>query len=209
MRVWRMSLQRTKSAIISWQELAHFSYEGSIILTLLHWFIFGCMIIHVGARQNQQNNICAQPWCIRAVWSESWLCAQWEANDQGFFMQTAKTYQIRLMPRLIEVFTRRTGHFVSVYHVVAHSCFVAGSSERQIRYVFEPCHEIMEVFVFRKLVFQMRMHSQTVGQDVWFLAGPFIDVHTLCVCKQQRLWWDCADGHILSVFVGIASSRWF
>ena len=44
--------------------------------------------------------------------------------------------------------------------------------------LFEPCHEIMVLFVLRKLNLQMRMNSHPVGLDVWFLVGPFIYFHT-------------------------------
>ena len=33
--------------------------------------------------------------------------------------------------------------------------------------MFEPSHEIMVLFVLRKLILQMRMHSYPVGLDVW------------------------------------------
>ena len=38
----------------------------------------------------------------------------------------------------------------------------------------EPCHEIMVLFVLRKLILQARMCSHPMGLDVWFLVGPFI-----------------------------------
>ena len=57
-----------------------------------------------------------------------------------------------------------------------------------------PCHEITARFVLCK--FQMRNHP--VGLDVWFLVGPFVYFH-IYVCKQQRLWRDCADEACLSL----------
>ena len=47
--------------------------------------------------------------------------------------------------------------------------------------VFEPTHEIMALFVLRKLILQTRMRSHPVGLDVWFLVGPFVYFHTSCV----------------------------
>ena len=44
--------------------------------------------------------------------------------------------------------------------------------------LFEPAHEILALFVLRKLILQTRMHSHTLG---------------LHVCEQRRLWRDCAD----------------
>ena len=49
---------------------------------------------------------------ICPVWSVL-LCAQWVAKDQCFFMWTAKTDQTGQKPRLIQVFTGRTGHFAA------------------------------------------------------------------------------------------------
>ena len=36
----------------------------------------------------------------------------------------------------------------------------------------EPAHEIMVLFVLRKLIIQTRMRSQLVGLDVWFWSDP-------------------------------------
>ena len=38
---------------------------------------------------------------------------------------------------------------------------------------FEPSHEIMFVFILRKLILQTRMRSHPVWLDVWFFFGPF------------------------------------
>ena len=49
---------------------------------------------------------------IRAVWSESSLCAQWEAKDPRFLHADSEdSDQTGRMPRLIWVFAGRTGHF--------------------------------------------------------------------------------------------------
>ena len=58
--------------------------------------------------------------------------------------------------------------------------------------LFDPSHEIMVLFVLRKFILQMSMHSHPVGLDVWFLVEPFVYFHTLCV-RTGRLWPDCAD----------------
>ena len=42
----------------------------------------------------------------------------------------------------------------------------------------EPAHEIMALFVLRKLIIQTYMCSNPVGLDVWFLVGPFVYFHT-------------------------------
>ena len=38
-----------------------------------------------------------------------------------------------------------------------------------------------------KLILQTRMHSHPFGLDVWFLVGPFIYFHTLCVRTAKAL----------------------
>ena len=51
----------------------------------------------------------------------------------------------------------------------------------------EPSHEIMVLFILRKLILQMRIGSLPVGQDVGFLVGPFVYFHTLCVRTGKAL----------------------
>ena len=53
--------------------------------------------------------------------------------------------------------------------------------------LFEPAHEIMALFVFRKLILQTRMHSHPVGLDVWFLVEPFVYFNTSCVRTAKAL----------------------
>ena len=75
----------------------------------------------------------------------------------------------------------------------------------------EPCHKIMALFVFRKLVLQTHMRSHPVGLDVWFLVEPFVYFHTTCVraakamarlreCKgsPEPLLFACVIGTIIS-----------
>ena len=51
--------------------------------------------------------------CIRPVWSESSLCAQWTAKDPSFLHADSEdSDQTERMPRLIWVFAGRTCHFV-------------------------------------------------------------------------------------------------
>ena len=45
----------------------------------------------------------------------------------------------------------------------------------------------MALFVLRKLILQMRMHSHPVGLDVWFLVGLFLYFHTSCVQTAKAL----------------------
>ena len=50
-----------------------------------------------------------------------------------------------------------------------------------ILWLNEPCHEIMVLFIFCKLILQMHMGSHPVGLDIRFLVGHFICFHTSCV----------------------------
>ena len=52
---------------------------------------------------------------------------------------------------------------------------------------FEPSHEIMALFVLRKLILQTRMHSLPVELDVWFLVVPVVYFYTLCVRTAKAL----------------------
>ena len=52
---------------------------------------------------------------------------------------------------------------------------------------FEPAYEIMALFVLRKLILQTHMRSHQVGLGVWFLVGPFVYFHTLCVRTAKAL----------------------
>ena len=51
----------------------------------------------------------------------------------------------------------------------------------------EPVHEIMVLFVLRKLVLQTRMRSHPVGLEVWFMVGPFVYFHTAYVRTAKAL----------------------
>ena len=53
--------------------------------------------------------------------------------------------------------------------------------------LFEPCHEIMVFSTLRKLILQTCMHSHPVGLNVWFLVGPFVNIHTSCMRTAKVL----------------------
>ena len=57
----------------------------------------------------------------------------------------------------------------------------------------EPCHEIMVLFILRKLTLQTRMRSHPVGLNVWFLVGLFVYFHTSCVRTAKALAWLCGQ----------------
>ena len=51
----------------------------------------------------------------------------------------------------------------------------------------EPSHENMAPFVLRKIILQTRMRSHPLGQDVWFLVGPFVYFNTSCERTMKTL----------------------
>ena len=48
----------------------------------------------------------------------------------------------------------------------------------------EPSHEIMALFILRKLILQTRMRSHPVGLDVWLAPSS---TSVLYVCEQRKL----------------------
>ena len=76
------------------------------------------------------------------------------------------------------------------------------------RPLIEPAHEIMALFVLHKLVLQTRMHSHSVGLDVWFLVGPFIYFHTSCVrtAKAVARLCRCAGSPVPSLVACVIST---
>ena len=77
------------------------------------------------------------------------------------------------------------GHFYP--YKLVKSIFIQGVSNIHFHFVFEPCHEIMALFILRKLILQKGMSSHPVGLDVWFLVGPLVYFHTSCVRTAKVL----------------------
>ena len=50
-----------------------------------------------------------------------------------------------------------------------------------------PSHEIMALFVLRKLILQTRMRSHPMGRDVLCLVGPFVYFYTSCIRAAKAL----------------------
>ena len=70
------------------------------------------------------------------------------------------------------------------------SCFSICGKELKMTIkirITEPCHEIMVLFVLRKLILQTLMRSYPMGLDVWFLVGPFVYFHTSSVRTAKAL----------------------
>ena len=65
------------------------------------------------------------------------------------------------------------------------STFIVSAQKIQKR--IQPCHEIIVLFILRKLILHMRMCSHPVGLDVWCLDGPFVNFHTSCVRTAKAL----------------------
>ena len=56
-----------------------------------------------------------------------------------------------------------------------------------IVFTFEPAHEVMALFVLRKLILQTRICSHPVELDVWCLVGPFVYFYTSCERTAKAL----------------------
>ena len=56
-----------------------------------------------------------------------------------------------------------------------------------LKSLFEPSHEIMVLFVIRKLILQTRMRSHPVVLDVWYLIEPFVYFLTTCIRTAKAL----------------------
>ena len=71
-----------------------------------------------------------------------------------------------------------------------------------------PAHGSMVLFVLRKLILQTHMRSHQVGPDVWFLVGPFVYFHTLCVRTAKALarLCGCAGSHEPSLVAYVVST---
>ena len=78
----------------------------------------------------------------------------------------------------------RTG--ICCYDVHVEMLFPSSTSGTRI-VINKPSHEIMVLFVLRKLILQTCMHSHPIGLDVQFLVGPFFHCHTLCVWTAKAL----------------------
>ena len=120
MCVWRVSLQSTKSTIISWDgsngSPVLLQLGGRVLFTTDDCYAIAENMLKVHEPpHNKTNKMTVHPaktqisLGICPVWSESSLCTQ---RSQAFFMQTTKTDQTGQTSRLIWVFAVCTCHFV-------------------------------------------------------------------------------------------------
>ena len=79
-------------------------------------------------------------------------------------------------------------YHLHIFHDWAHT----GSKRKKKTKSNEPAHEIIVLFILRKLILQMCMSSNPVGLDVWCLVSPFVCFHTLCVWTAKALVRLCA-----------------
>ena len=129
---------------------------------------------------------------IRPVWSESSLCAQWVAKDPRFLHADSVDFdQTGRMHRLIWVFAGRTCHFVGfvMRRLILLLIWLAWVASHVYNFNNrnDPAHEIIALFILRKLILQTRMRSHPVGLDVCFLVGPFVYFHISCVRTVKAL----------------------
>ena len=73
----------------------------------------------------------------------------------------------------------------------------------------EQAHEIMALFVLRKLIFQTRNRSHPVWLDFWFLVGPFVYFHTSCMRTAKALARLCGSlvAYVISTIISWAGSN--
>ena len=76
----------------------------------------------------------------------------------------------------------------SRYHWNCHSYLFAHNYAAALgSLINEPWHDIVFLFILRKLILQTRMRSHPVGLDVWFLDAPFVYFHISCVQTAKAL----------------------
>ena len=145
--------------------------------------------------------VCAQR-RLRSGWasaqSEPSLCAQWVAKDPSFFHADSEDWLDWVDAQADLSLCWPHTHFVGFVMSWLISMYLTW---RQItcrnvsftvlynhwKVVIEPAHEIMALFVLRKLILQTSMRSHPMGLDVWFLVVPFVYFHTLCVRTAKAL----------------------
>ena len=129
--------------------------------------------------QNQQSGMCAQL-RLRSAWASAqsdqsslpvwrnigFLATHWAESEDSD--QTGRKL-------VLLVLSWGGSMFVSVLVFVL------------ISLSYEPCHEIMVLFVLRKLMFQTCMGSRPMGLDIWFLVGPFAYFHNSCARTAKAL----------------------
>ena len=83
----------------------------------------------------------------------------------------------------------KTGFLVTrlIYSVMRESEILVSYLALNYDNSTEPTHEIMALFVLRKLILQTRMRSHPVELDVWFFMGPFVYFHISCVRTAKAL----------------------
>ena len=93
------------------------------------------------------------------------------------------------MKSTLKLFTIALTNFNSLYSVfiawtlkVGVSLLVAPSITK-----YEQAHEIMTLFVLRKLILQTCMRSHPVWLYFWFLVRPFVYFHTSCIRTAKAL----------------------
>ena len=164
--------------IFPWSE-----FFGS--LQCIWWHLSHVMRKPVYATCEQQRRRSA----YASVQSDQRLCCSLPIyyNTSSFYMQIPSLYLASVVAQaglsLPWSQTPKTGFLVTrlIYTWWAPSMHIFKTC------LFEPAHEIMVLFILRKLVLQTRMCSYPVGLDVWFLVGPFVYAHTLCVRTAKAL----------------------
>ena len=118
-----MEVENCHGNIISWQFLPGEYRKNKSLAKLNRFTALGCpfiwLMFRFEPRHDKTNEMTVRPvktqisLGILPVWSESSLCAQWEAKDPSFLHADSEdSDQTGRMPRLIWVFAGGTCHFV-------------------------------------------------------------------------------------------------
>ena len=102
---------------------------------------------------------------LASVAAQTGLCLTWTEIPKTGFLMTSLYYCKRIK-----------------YHSLLLEMNMA-----MVLYTFEPHHEVIALFLLRKLILQTRMCGHPLGLDVSFFVGPFVYFHTSCVRTAKAL----------------------
>ena len=112
-------------------------------------------------------------YCCMALTILNWLILEQTYSD-SIVKILAVRINIHYFLKLITLFEIECLNYWKVYQNISSV-------------LFEPAHEIMALFILRKLILQTRMRSHPVELNVWVLVWLFVYFHTSCVQTAKAL----------------------
>ena len=150
--VWRIMSSCHLSSLMPCQKTGQMKTELRTLLLCQIFKMFQCFKrSHLSRHMTKPTKWLCTHRRLRSAWAfmqtdQSSLCAEWVVKDPSFLHAYSKdSNQTGQMPRLIWVFFGSTCIFLVL------SC--SGHIYQLLSQLFEPCHEIMVLFVFHKLIF--------------------------------------------------------